>query len=99
MSTHLHHASSRLDLAAITFRRGETLDFIVDIGDGLNSDQFLWSPVLRLSQAAFTGGGGEPSLEIWDAAKDFGEQPRTLLSPWEQLVQVLMLSNEFMFVD
>jgi len=99
MSTHLHHANTRLDLAAIPFRRGETLEFIVDIGHGLNSDQFLWAPVLRSSQASFIGGGGESSEEVWDAAKDFGEQPRTLLSPWEQLVQVLMLSNEFMFVD
>jgi len=99
MSTHLHHASTRLDLAAIPFRRGETLDFIVDIGDGLNSDQFQWAPVLRSSQATFTSSGGQSTVEVWDAAKDFGEQPRTLLSPWEQLVQVLMLSNEFMFVD
>jgi hypothetical protein len=99
MSTHLHHASTRLDFSAMMFHRGETLDFIVDIGDGLNSDQFLWTPVLRSSQPSVTGGGGETSAEVWDAAKDFGEQPRTLLSPWEQLVQVLMLSNEFMFVD
>ena len=99
MSTYLHHASARLDLSAITFRRGETLDCIVDIGDGLNSDQFLWTPVLRSSQPSVTGGGGEISAEVWDAANDFGEQPRTLLNPWEQFVQVLMLSNEFMFVD
>lgn len=99
MSIHLHHSRARLDLSSMVFHRGETLDFIVDIGDGLNSDQFLWPPVLRSSQPSVTGGGGETSVEVWDAAKDFSEQPRTLLSPWEQLVQVLMLSNEFMFVD
>jgi hypothetical protein len=37
--------------------------------------------------------------EVWDAKKDFTASPKTTLSSWEQLAQVLMLSNEFMFVD
>ncbi len=98
LSTKLHASKAELNLAAITFQQGDTLDFIVDIGDGLNSDQFLWSPQIRASNAV-AGSGGDSVPELWDARKDFAEQPKTNLSPWEQLAQVLMLSNEFMFVD
>lgn len=88
-----------LHLDAIYFEAGDTLDFIVDIGDGLNSDQFLWSPKITPSPPLTTGSGGDGLHEVWDAEKDFSAQPRTRLTAWEQLVQVLMLSNEFMFVD
>jgi hypothetical protein len=88
-----------LQLDAIAFQAGDTLDFIVDIGNGLNSDQFLWSPKITPSVTATTGAGGDTPSDAWDAQKDFSAQPKSQLSAWEQLVQVLMLSNEFMFVD
>ena len=85
--------------AALTDDDLVTLDFIVDIGNGLNSDQFLWSPKISPSVTATTGAGGDTSSNAWDAQKDFSAQPKSQLNAWEQLVQVLMLSNEFMFVD
>lgn len=94
----LKNAKADLSLTAIEFQTGDTLDFIVDIADGLNSDQFLWSPKIAPSTHA-TGSGGDSSQETWDAEKDFSAQPKQPLNAWEQLVQVLMLSNEFMFVD
>ncbi len=98
LSTKLHSSKADLSLAAIAFQAGDTLDFIVDIGDGLNSDQFLWSPTITVSQNT-TGSGGDTAQGAWDARKDFSAQPKTHLSSCEQLAQVLMLSNEFMFVD
>jgi hypothetical protein len=98
LSTKLHAATADLSLTAIAFQAGDTLDFITDIGDGLNSDQFLWSPQLIATQA-IAGSGGDTPAETWDAKKDFNSQPKTSLTAWEQLAQVLMLSNEFMFVD
>ncbi|MBB5035056.1 DUF1549 and DUF1553 domain-containing protein [Prosthecobacter vanneervenii] len=95
---HLKNSKADLSLTAIEFQTGDTLDFIVDIADGLNSDQFLWSPKIAPSTHA-TGSGGDSSQETWDAEKDFSAQPKQPLNAWEQLVQVLMLSNEFMFVD
>jgi hypothetical protein len=74
---------------------GDTLDFGVDIGGGLNSDQFLWAP------GVLPVGDGQAGWEASDAAKDF-DGPRVgprLLGPWEQYAQVLLLSNEFAFVD
>ena len=98
-STTLLGSKSDLQLDAIAFQAGDTLDFIVDIGSGLNSDQFLWSPKITSSVTATTGAGGDTPSDVWDAQKDFSAHPKSQLSAWEQLVQVLMLSNEFMFVD
>jgi hypothetical protein len=38
---------------------------------------------------------------VWDAAKDFkGEPPRpTFMEAWERFSQILLESNEFMFID
>ncbi|GEP42361.1 DUF1549 and DUF1553 domain-containing protein [Brevifollis gellanilyticus] len=93
----LHQGTADLNFATLAFQKGETLDFIVDIGDVLNSDQFLWS--MRIQQAATIGAGGDASAEVWDAEKDFSAQPKSQLDVWEQFVQVLMVANEFMFVD
>ncbi len=91
-------ATAELNLDAISFQAGDTLDFIVDIGNGLNSDQFLWAPKITSSAQLTTGSGGNLN-HTWDANRDFSVQPKSQLNAWEQLVQVLMLSNEFMFVD
>ncbi len=93
----LHQDTVDLNFESLDFLAGDTIDFIVDIGDGLNSDQFLWS--LRISRAATSGAGGDISAETWDAEKDFSALPSARLNAWEQLAQVLMLSNEMMFVD
>ncbi len=96
-STSLKNASEPLDLDAIVMSKGDTLDFITDIRDGLNSDQFLWSPQLTLTGT--TGSGGDVTGEKWSAEKDFAGETHNQLDSWQQLAQVLMLANEFMFVD
>ncbi len=93
LGTKLHGSKADLSLTSIAFQKGDMLDFIVDIDIGLNSDQFLWSPQLSASS------GGDTASEVWDVKKDFPASPKTTLTSWEQLAQVLMLSNEFMFVD
>ena len=94
----LHQGSADLNFDTLDFKAGDTLDFVVDIGEVLNSDQFLWS--MRIHQTGNVGAGGDDvPAQTWDAEKDFAAQPRSQLNGWEQLVQVLMLTNEFMFVD
>jgi hypothetical protein len=96
-STAIHHSTERIDVDSITMRRGESIDFIVDIRDGLNSDQFLWSPMIALTGT--TGAGGDSAGQTWNAEKDFTGDSTTPLDAWQQLAQVLMLANEFLFVD
>jgi hypothetical protein len=96
-SATLHHSTEPLDVESIPVKKGDTLDFIVDIRDGLNSDQFLWSP--KISQIGTTGAGGEKANSVCDAGIDFSSESKSQLDRWQQLAQVLMLANEFMFVD
>jgi hypothetical protein len=77
---------------------GESLDFAVDcIADG-NSDGYTWAPNLT-----FTPGldSGEMAVRSWNAKKDFetATKPVKPLTRWEELAQVLLLSNELAFVD
>lgn len=91
----VHHGEADLGVPRVEVRMGDTLDFVVDIGEGLNSDQFLWAPVVGPVE-----GGGE-ALRVSDAAKEFDgpkSGPRQL-DPWAQYAQVLLLANEFAFVD
>ncbi|MCA9134174.1 MAG: DUF1553 domain-containing protein, partial [Planctomycetales bacterium] len=91
-SLSLHHQQADLSVAALPVSAGETIDFVVDIGGQLNSDQFLWEIQLQELQAA-------GQARSWNSATDFAPQAVASLAPWEQLVQVLLCSNEFLFVD
>ena len=91
--TAIHHRTEELNLASIALEAGDTLDFIVDLHANLNSEQHFWAPSIR----EVTSPAASPS--IWDAEKDFTGPTPVFLSPWEQLAQVLLLSNELMFVD
>jgi hypothetical protein len=86
----LHNKGEQTDFAKLELKAGDTLDFIVDMYKQLNNNEFSWAPVVK---------NGE---KTWDTAKDFGqERPKKLqpLSVWEKYAQVLLMSNEFMFVD
>jgi len=88
-SATVHHSTEQLDVTSIPIWKGDTIDFIVDIRAGLNSDQFLWSATVSK----------DGDNRIWDTEKDFTPPIGPHLTPSQQLVQVLMLANEFMFVD
>jgi len=75
----------------VELKAGEVLDFAVDCRTNPTHDSFQWAPVVTLAGAG-----------VWSAADHFGG-PATAnaarLSPWEKYAQVLLLSNEFQFVD
>lgn len=89
---HLHQQSVELNYDSIQVVAGDTIDFVVDIGDGLNSDQFLWEITIEQMDS------DTPSTR-WNSKQDFIGVAPTPLSPWEQLAQILLCSNEFLFVD
>ena len=64
-----------------------------------NTDSFKWAPVLthRPSPAATPGS----TTRVWDAGRDFrGPTVDPVpLEPWGKYAQVLLSSNEFVFVD
>jgi hypothetical protein len=85
----VHKSKSVMSATNLLVKAGDTIDFIVDIGGTLNSDQFLWAPVIKSEGTT------------WDARAEFdGPKPApVLLTPWEQYAQVLLLANDFAFVD
>ncbi len=77
--------------------KGEVIDFVIDgRADGAN-DAFKWPVSIKMARAA-----DMPKEDIvdWDAQKDFsGEVEGRRMTPWEKFAQVLLETNEMMFVD
>jgi hypothetical protein len=88
-SATVHQSEVEMTAKNISVEAGDTIDFIVDIAGNLNSDQFLWEPVIAAGESR------------WDAKAEFkGPKPAPdYLTTWEQYAQVLLLANEFAFVD
>jgi hypothetical protein len=89
----VHNNKAEIKLENVELKKGDTLDFIVDYRANLNSDMFKWAPVIKATES-------EPSE--WSARKEFSGPPAVPprpLNAWEQYAQVLLLSNEFLFVD
>ena len=90
----VHHGKAAMQAANLELKAGDTLDFVVDIHQGLNSDQFKWAPIIAAA--------GDEASSTWDARTGFaGPSPPYIapLKPWEQYAHVLLLANEFAFVD
>jgi hypothetical protein len=93
----LHNQQQPMNVESVSLRKGDTLDFAVDINGQLNSDQYRWAPAIR--EVLPASGAETPAPKDWDAARDFAAPTQTLLTPWEQLAQVLLMANELMFID
>jgi hypothetical protein len=84
-------AATRVDALAV--QAGETLDLVTDCRGEPSFDGFRWTVVVRLEAAPGDG------RRQWDSAADFrGPQPEPL-PPWVRLAQVLLMTNEFAYVD
>ncbi len=88
-SAAVHNGRAELTARSLAVEAGDTLDFLVDIGGGLGFDQFLWNPVITADATT------------WEAARGFSGPGQSThhLDPWEQYAHVLLLTNEFAFVD
>jgi hypothetical protein len=85
----VHKGKAEFHHEKLTLEAGETLDFVVDIGDGLAYDQFLWEAELIEAGTATK----------FHSREQFAGQRMNQLSPWAQLAQTLLLTNEFLFLD
>jgi hypothetical protein len=62
---------------------------------------FKWAPVIAALDPVNPKQSDAMSPR-WDAHKEFGSGQSVatrMLTPWEEYAQVLLLSNEFLFVD
>jgi hypothetical protein len=86
-------------VSRVLVKQGDTLDFIVACGENNNSDGFTWAPHIRIAGPA---GGPQAITAEWSAESGFRGPPAAAVKPltaWERYSQVLLISNEFMFVD
>ena len=92
----VHNQKAETKLDAIQVEAGETIDFVVAPLTNATADGYPWAPTV-----SFTGQGMAEALKTWNAKKDFDAAPKVItpLSRWEELAQVLLLSNELAFVD
>lgn len=94
-------SQKNMNIANLTVTRGEIIDFVVDCENGdTNSDSFDWRPAIYGLDDA-TG----KTVLLTKSDDDFNDashwpikRPRPQ-GPLSQLVQVLLMSNEFQFVD
>lgn len=95
-SAKAHKQTVPLNIESFNVEAGETIDFVVDIGDLLNSDQYFWRCQLLPMAGETPQSATRP---MWNSEADFPRNTTELLTPLEQFAQVLLCSNEFMFVD
>jgi hypothetical protein len=82
------NAETRVDRLEV--KKGDTIDFLVEAGATDNSDSFAWAPLIQ------------SDLGEWDAKLAFAGPPPARPAPltaWEKYAQVLLATNEFVFVD
>jgi hypothetical protein len=98
----VHNKSAQTQLDAVDVKAGETIDFVVDCRASVTSDSFTWPVVVRMKNIPDAVAGGEDTQE-WNSQGDFAgpeTKPRAApLTAWEKYAQVLLQTNEFVFVD
>ncbi|WP_437222936.1 PSD1 and planctomycete cytochrome C domain-containing protein [Planctomicrobium sp. SH661] len=95
----LHNSSQSTTIESVQVQAGETLDFVVDVNGQLNNDQYLWTVSIHEKLVTAGAANDVSAGKNWNSKRDFIGPSTGLLKPWEQLAQVLLLSNEFLFVD
>ena len=86
------------DIERLTVEPGETIDFVVDSRGDYESDDFTWAPVIE-EMLTLDQKHAREKARRWSAADDFRLPQEKPLTPWEQYAQVLLMTNEFAFVD
>ncbi len=91
------HGNVETSVASVAIKKGDTIDFVTDCQAAAAYDTFQWSQVIKLVKPEKKTG----SVTQWESREQFSgpkEEPKSL-SVWEEYAQVLLLSNEFFFVD
>jgi len=77
-------------VAKVELKAGDIVDFIVESRGETNSDTFKWQPLIRSTEG----------VEFNAKTQFAGPRPKIApLTAWEKFAQVLLETNEFLFVD
>lgn len=86
-SATLKNSKQLMEIDSIVVEPGDTIDFVVDYNANLNNDQFLWSPLIKGTQAIAAGSSRDSAVDLWNAQVDFTGPLHIYLSPEEQLAR------------
>lgn len=86
-----HNRSINFDTRT-KIQAGDTIDFVTFCQANESHDSFDW-------QATMFQFAGDEIVREWNSESDFSPTKATRLPPWAQLAQVLMMTNEFVFID
>ncbi|MFG0262423.1 MAG: DUF1553 domain-containing protein, partial [Novipirellula sp. JB048] len=96
----LHQDSVATSIDSVTLAAGETLDFVVDIHGARGHDSFAWSPtIVELAAEPAATSGEPPTRRRWNYSEQFRPADPVRITPLASVAQVLLMSNEFHFVD
>lgn len=87
----IKNESQRTSAGLAHVEPGDTIDFVVSCRGNPGWDSFTWPVSLALETP--TG------WQHWSSQQDFRGPPPEPLDLWAQLAQVLLVSNEFLYVD
>jgi hypothetical protein len=87
------------NFADVEVHRGETIDFVVEARGTEPNAGFSWAPILQMDNTG-ADSAKKPKL-TWDASKDFADnaENRRQYRIWDRFAQILLESNEFLFLD
>jgi hypothetical protein len=87
------HKDEVTKVESVAVQKGDTIDFVTESRANVDTDSFAWTVTVKLKAAE-----GSPE-QTWESIKDFHGRLQVPLTRWQELAQVLLMSNEFMFVD
>ena len=90
----VHNTEVKTNIAEIVCQAGDTIDFIVDVNGNLGYDSYQWDPTLAVVVPE-----SKPSDQRWNYQEAFGDPVAMLRTPLQRLAQILLLTNEFQFID
>jgi hypothetical protein len=92
---------TKTKVAEFKLEAGDIVDLVVESRGNDAFDSYLWAPAIRLVKPADDADANAVANKktVWSATEEFHGPVPVPLSPWEMLAQVLLMSNEFMFVD
>ncbi len=95
----VHNGAVDMTHEQVSVSAGDSIDFVTECGPTDGYDTFEWAQRVRYVE---TPNDPDPYRADWEARTDFAGPPAPPpppLAPLEQLAQVLLLSNELMYVD
>jgi hypothetical protein len=95
----VHHDKAEAAVEHVAVKAGDKIDFVTDCYGNPDFDSFGWSPTVRF----VADGKTQPGQRMeWSALDDFSDAARAMhpnLDAWQKYAQVLLLTDELVFVD